>query len=228
MSKFFVGDVTVQDTLQRVAELSVDAVPGADIAGITLLLEGRPQTAVFTDEKAPEIDSTQYGTGVGPCLDAVRHNQVYRIDDVDHDRQWRPFSQAAASHGVRSVLSVPLLAGHQAIGALNLYSRSPAAFSAEDVNLGIAFATQAAILLAASQAHWDGQALADDINATLAAKATVEQAKGILMKGQGCSSAEALQILVHAAQRENRKVPDIAAELVAKTSGESAAGAGQR
>jgi GAF domain-containing protein len=217
IARFCIGDATLQETLQHVAELSLDAVQSADIAGLTMLIEGRPQTAVFTDEAALEADSAQYETGIGPCLDAFRHKQIYRIDDVDEDRQWPAFSEVAAGHGLRSVMSIPLVARHEGVGALNLYSRTVEAFSDEDAEVGIAFATQAAILLANSQAYWDAEQLQADMGTVIESWATIEQAKGVLMGAHPCSEEEALQILVRTAQRENRKVPEVAEELVART-----------
>ncbi len=73
LSKFFVGDGTLKETLDRVAHLATEAVPAADMAGLSMLVDGRARTAVFTDEDAPEIDSAQYETGIGPCLDSFRH-----------------------------------------------------------------------------------------------------------------------------------------------------------
>lgn len=217
ISMFCVGDATLQETLLRVAELGLDAVPSADMAGITMLLEGRPRTAVFTDDTAPEIDSAQYEAGTGPCLDAYRHRQVYRIDDVTEDQQWPAFSEAAAAHGLRSVMSIPLLARHEGVGALNFYSRATKSFTDDDVQVGIAFATQAAILLASSQAHWDAEQLHGDMATVMESWATIEQAKGILMGVRPCGEDEALQILVETAQRQNRKLPEVAEELVART-----------
>ena len=216
MARFYVGDATLHEALQRVSELSLEALPGADFAGITMLLEGRPRTGVFTDEAAPEIDSTQYETGIGPCMDAFRHKQVFRIDDVHTDHQWVAFSETAAAYGVCSVMSLPLIAGHEGLGALNFYSRTKA-FSDEDVEVGIAFATQAAILLANAQAYWDAQQLSENVNAAMQSRAIIEQAKGILMGAQQCTADEAFQILVRISQRENRKLREIAEEFVTRT-----------
>lgn len=217
ISRFCVGDASVQETLQSVTELGLDAMPSADLAAVTMLLEGRPQTAVCTDPTAREIDSAQYETGIGPCLDAFRHKQIYRIEDVNKDHHWPAFSEAAAAHGLRSVMSIPMLARHEGIGALNFYSRSVEAFSDDDVQVGIAFATQAAVLLANSQAHWDAEQLQSDMATAVESWATIERAKGILMGAHPCSEDEALQILVRTARRENRKLPEIAEELVART-----------
>ena len=225
MSGFFVGDATLGDTLQRVSDLACAALDNADMVGITMLVEGRPRTAVFTDDDAPEIDAAQYETSIGPCLDAFRHRQVFRIDDMEKDQQWPPFSEAAAAHGIQSSLSLPLLARHEGVGALNAYSRSSAAFSDEDVRVGLQFAAQAAIVLANSQAYWDAHQLGQDMAEAMKSRATIEQAKGILMGAQRCSADEAFQILVRASQRENRKLREMAAELVARTEDGRAGGA---
>ncbi|MDQ4091213.1 MAG: GAF and ANTAR domain-containing protein [Actinomycetota bacterium] len=216
MSRFFVGDATLRDTLKRVSELACAALPSADMVGITMLVEGRASTAVFTDETAPEIDAAQYECGIGPCLDAFRHQQVYRVDDIEKDHQWPSFSEAAAARGIRSTLSLPMVARHEGVGALNFYSRSEAAFSAKDVNMGLQFATQAAIVLANSQAYWDAHQLGQDMSEAMKSRATIEQAKGILMGAQRCSADEAFQALVRASQRENRKLREMAEEIVAR------------
>ena len=216
LSRFFVGDGTLKETLDRVANLAQEAVPATDMAGLTMVVEGRARTAVFTDDEAPEIDSAQYETGIGPCLDAFRHQEVFRIDDTTKDERWAPFSEAAAAHGIRSTVSLPLIANHEGVGALNFYSRSAAAFTDEDVEVGARYATQAAIVLANSQAYWDAYQLSQDLATAMRSRAVIEQAKGILMGAQRCSPDEAFQILVRASQRENRKLRDIAEELVSK------------
>lgn len=213
LSRFFVGDGTLAETLQRVAELAQQAVPRADFAGITMLVEGRPKTGVFTDEASPELDATQYETGAGPCLDAFRHQTVYRIDATAEDTCWPAFSTAAAARGVNSTLSLPLVANHEGVGALNLYSRGEEAFSDEDERIAMQFAGQAGIVLANAQAYWDAHQLSQDLNEAMKSRAVIEQAKGILM-AQGRTADEAFQILVRASQRENTKLREVAADLV--------------
>src|SRR4051812_41340110 len=92
LSRFFIGDQTVQDTLSRVAELAVEAVPVAAYAGMTTVQDGRVRTSVFTDPSSPQIDQAQYDAGVGPCLDALRYGDVFIVRSTVDDRQWRPFS----------------------------------------------------------------------------------------------------------------------------------------
>src|SRR5690349_22392141 len=99
LSRFFVGDSTVQETLDRVADLTLEAVPSADLAGITMIVEGRERTAVFTDETAPEIDQAQYDAGTGPCLDAFNENRITEIPSTREPGPWPEFRAAASQHG---------------------------------------------------------------------------------------------------------------------------------
>ena len=174
MSRFFVGGATLRDTLDEVARAAKQAVCGADLAGLTMVVDGRPSTTVFTDEEAVEIDKSQYATGIGPCLDALRDGTLSRSNRLEDDSQWPPFSEAAVAHGFHSVLSLPVLTGQEAVGALNFYSRCPGAFAGDDaVLVGNQFANQMAIVLAGgrggSQATIDAAAdLADRIDSVIA------------------------------------------------------------
>jgi putative methionine-R-sulfoxide reductase with GAF domain len=144
---FLTGDVSRQDTLRLVVEAGLQALPHADMAGITMVVDGRATTGVYTDDVVAEIDAVQYATGMGPCLDAFRQGKVYRIDSVEADRNWPSFSQAAVAHGVRSTISLPLVAGSDAVGALNFYSRTARAFAGDAAEVGMQFAAQAAVVL---------------------------------------------------------------------------------
>lgn len=54
LSQFLVADVSLSDTLLRVSRITTDAMPSAEMAGISLLDDdGKPTTAVFTDESRP-------------------------------------------------------------------------------------------------------------------------------------------------------------------------------
>lgn len=215
LSRFFVGDGTIHQTLLRVSELTVEAIPAADLAGITMIVEGRQRTAVFTDEAAPEVDQAQYDTGEGPCLDAFEKQQVFRIESTREDGPWPAFRRAAAEHGIGSTLSFPMAVDKQPTGALNLYSYRERAFSTDDEQIGELFASQAAIVLANAQAYWDARDLSERLGDAMKSRAVIEQAKGMLMSAQRCNEEEAFELLVRASQRENVKLRDIASRIVA-------------
>jgi GAF domain-containing protein len=214
LSRLLVNEEALDDTLQRVADLACRNIGGADVAGVTLLRDGKPTTAVFTDPTSPEIDSAQYETGVGPCLDAFRHQQVFAVPFTTEDERWRPFSEACVEHGVMSTLSLPLAVRGNGIGALNLYSRQPAAFSEEQEQVGMMFATQASVALANAQLYDSAYRLTQQLQEALTSRAVIDQAKGILMKEHGVGADEAFELLRTRSQRENRKLRELAEELV--------------
>jgi GAF domain-containing protein len=214
LSRFFIGDSTMGDTLQRVIDLAVVAVPPAAYTGISMLVDDVVTTSVFSDAEVAEIDETQYKAGTGPCLDAFRDGVVNVIRSTERDVRWPEFSRRAFDHGVRSSLSLPLLVGDDSVGALNFYSRQEDAFTDEDQQNGQTFAVQAAVVLANAQAYWDARTLGERLGDAMHSRAAIEQAKGILMAQSHIDPDAAFDLLRAASQRENRKLRDIAQELV--------------
>jgi GAF domain-containing protein len=214
LSRLLVNEEALDDTLQRVADLACRNIGGADVAGVTMLRDGKPTTTVFTDPTSPQIDSAQYETGIGPCLDAFRYQQVFRIKSTPEDEQWRAFSQAAAEHGIMSTMSLPLGVRDTGIGALNLYSKQPAAFSEKDEELGLMFATQASVALANAQLYASAYRMTQQLQEALTSRAVIDQAKGILMGQHRISADEAFNVLRTKSQNENRKLRELAQELV--------------
>jgi GAF domain-containing protein len=213
LSQFFISDGTLGDTLLRVAQLACEAVGPAGLAGLTLLVDGKPATGVFTDPEAPQIDAAQYESGHGPCLDAFRHQQVYRIDSTAGERRWPEFAGLAAAHGIVATASIPVTARGESLGALNFYSRT-GPFDDSCTWQAELFAQQAAIVLSNAQVYWDARQLGENLQQALRSRSVIDQAIGILLAGGGRTPEEAFQLLVRASQRENRKLRDVAAEMV--------------
>ncbi len=209
-----IDEEPLEATLDRVMRLAADNIRGVDLSGVSLMREGKVETAVCTDQEAAEIDFVQYETGVGPCLDAFRHRQVTRIESTTDDELWPEFSQGAADHGVLSTLSLPLVVRDEAIGALNLYSRAADGFDEQDEQLGIRFAQQASVALANAQTYQSAHRLTRELNEALASRAVIDQAKGIIMGSARVDADGAFELLVKQSQTKNRKLREIAQELV--------------
>jgi GAF domain-containing protein len=210
-------DTPVTDLLQRVTTLAARTIGNCALAGITVMQHGRPETAVSTDVRAPRVDQVQYDNDSGPCLDALRLGQVMRIADTATETRWRPFCDAALAERLRSTLSVPIdVSGHRTdvLGSLNLYSEVPDGF-AEAAGATESFAHQAAIVIANAQAYWGAKDLSDQLQFALESRAVIEQAKGILMGRENIGADRAFEVLVRASQRENRKLREIASDIVA-------------
>lgn len=217
LSQFFVGDKTMLQTLNRVAEMTTRAIPEAELVGITMMADGKLATTAFTDPEAPQIDQAQYESGNGPCVEAFRTGKVLRIDSTDDDERWPEFSAACVAHGIHSTLSVPLAVDATTHGAMNLYSRSHASFGAAQLSTASLFAAQAAVVIANASSYWAARARSEQLEQALASRAEIEQAKGIIMSTMRCTADEAFQVLVKQSQRENRKLREVAREIVDQT-----------
>jgi AmiR/NasT family two-component response regulator len=55
----------------------------------------------------------------------------------------------------------------------------------------------------------------DDVHKAMEHRADIEQAKGVIMHSMGCSAHAAFAVLVAASQRENVRLRDVAARIVA-------------
>ena len=214
LTRYFVGNQTLGDTLHEVADLTTLAVPVADHVGITLLVDGKLATSVFTHPEVPEIDRAQYRTGDGPCVEAYRTGVPFVIDSTRVPGPWQEFRESAERHGVLSTLSLPLIADQGPIGALNLYAEIEHAFDDENRRVAQLFASQAAFVLANAQAYWDARSLSENLTQAMLSRAVIEQAKGIIMASMGCGPEEAWQLLKTQSQAQNIKLRDIADEIV--------------
>jgi GAF domain-containing protein len=222
LSRFYIGAATLEETLTRVSELAVEAIGPAEFVGLTMMVEGRQRTAIFTDKESPEIDQAQYDSGEGPCVEATEKNQPFTIESTLTESRWPAFCLMASSHGILSTLSLPMMMENGAVGAMNFYARTESAFSPATVAQAEPFAAQAAIVLANSHAYWDARALGERLSQAIEHRSAIEQAKGILMATQGCDADAAFDLLVAGSQRENVKVRDLAERIVTRaTKGEN-------
>jgi hypothetical protein len=122
---------------------------------------------------------------------------------------------AILEQGISSSLSLPLLALDEAVGALNLYSRDHAGFASSEA-VGEVFAARAAVTMANAAAYYRATELVGHLSLALDHRDVIAQAKGILMAKEGVSSDEAFDILRRASQRANRKLYDIATEIIGR------------
>jgi GAF domain-containing protein len=216
LSTFLVSDHSSADTLTRVAVLAVEAVPPAVFAGITMLVDGRVTTQTFTDPTCPEIDQAQYESGHGPCLEAFTNGSSVIVDSLATDDRYPEFAASAMAHGVRSTLSLPMLSGESSVGALNFYADSDAAFGETEAEVGRLFAAQATVVLVNAQAYWGARLRSEHLEQALVGREVIDLAKGIIMNAIGCGPDEAFDTLVKQSQQENRKLRDVAADIVAR------------
>jgi GAF domain-containing protein len=226
LSQTLSGRVPFEETLTQVARITVQAISGADGAGVTLLEKRCDPMIVASAPFVREIDTIQHRLGQGPCISAIADNQALRSGSLISDKRWPKFASRVGNLGVsraQSVLSLPLRLPGRVIGSLNVYAHVEHAFSEDSVRRGEDFAAAAAVTVSNMQALDQAQLYASQLEEALHSRATIDQAIGIIRSRTGGTTEEALDSLRAISQRENKRLSAVAELLVDQSAGRARA-----
>lgn len=219
LANLMVATPTMDGFLNDLARLATAVITPPASCGITLAQENLPLTVASSDALAAHVDEVQYGHDQGPCLEALRTGQIVGAPDMATEQRWGPYPAYALSYGVHSSLSLPLTVNGDTRGALNLYAGTAHAFGPSEQQHGELFAgpASAALTVVTRQVHQ--VQLSEQLRDALASRAVIDQALGILMGHNSCDFDTAFAILRESSQHQNRKLQDIATDIVKAVSG---------
>lgn len=205
----------------RVATMAVAAIGNADAVSITVLTWPEAHTAASTDERARLLDSRQYASGRGPCLEAAMSGKPVRAVMSESLYRWPEFVDGAHRVGVTASLSLPLVVGRhdneqELTGSLNVYSATASAFDSLDEELMRLYTVAAGHAITSADRLRTTRAAVTQLERTLVSRSGIDMAKGALMATHGCSPEHAFDKLVEESQRRNVKLRDVAAEMLAR------------
>jgi GAF domain-containing protein len=200
---------TVAETVDAVVRFALKAL-GCSYAGVAMVTRGRrPEVAAVTDPVVEEIYQLQIAAGHGPLVTVLTEQGTVLIRDTLTDTRWPQWAAKVAGLGVRSVLDVPLATRRDSrtVGVLGLYNDRADAFSADDEAVAHILARHASVALATAR-HEENMAQAVD------ARKLVGQAMGILMERFDLDADRAFAVLRRYSQDNNKKLRDVALELI--------------
>ncbi len=206
--------LALEELLVKVAGYAVQAIPGADGAGLTLLEADRADIIVKSAEFVRQIDDIQYSLEEGPCISAAAQGVTMRSGSLGGDPRWPRFGPRAGRLGVHSVLSLPLIAPTGVVGAMNVYAHAHNAFDERAEEIGEIYAAPAAITVHNAQILAQTSRLAVQLEAALHTRPVIDQAIGILRSRSGISPEEAFQRLRQISQTEHVKLAEVATTIV--------------
>jgi len=215
MSGVLVDGEAVNGVLQLVVSLARASIRGVDGASVSIRRNDTFETASATSDEIKRVDEQQYATGEGPCVAAMRDGQRHNVVLSRELGNWPSFAAEAMQHGMESMLSTPLQVEDRTIGALNLYSEAREPFDDHDVSAAQIFADHASVVVANTMSYAAAEATNQHLQTALETARVIGRAQGILMVRQECTSDEAFDLLRRASQRTNRKLREIAEEIVA-------------
>jgi GAF domain-containing protein len=187
---------------------------GSVTCTITVERDGGPATVASSSEQGRRLDETQYAFDDGPCLTAARQQRLVLIPDLKSDHRWSDYLEAALKEGVRSVLAVPIPTDPFSHAGLNCYANRMGAFSEETVALlGEHAAAMSRVLRIALRLH-GAEIHPDHLRAALKSRAVVDAAVSLIMLQQHGGREGALEVLQLAAKSGNRRMQEVATDIV--------------
>jgi PAS domain S-box-containing protein len=192
---------SVDDVVREVLRLAVGYLPQA--RAVRVLGEGVPPFDVGVgDPVVRELTALQRTVREGPVLDAADGVSVLSSDLADDDR-W-PALRERLPPRVGALLAVPL---DDAGAVLVAVAGSAGVFDEDDLNALASFGVHAGIAI--RRARTDAE-----LRRAIGIRQNIGEAVGILVERHRITPRQAFELLVDASQRSNRKLRDLARELV--------------
>ena len=210
-------DEVVDAALRLATTLTRSVVGGADGVSVSLRRRGKLSTVAATDQTISSMDATQYETGEGPCVDASTQGHRLYAESLDEESRWPSFTPRARALGIRAILSSPLLVENRAVGALNIYSRTPAAFTPEAQALASKFARATSTILNAAETDETDDYLSVRFLGALRAREVIAQAQGVLMERDGLAEHDAYSVLRRLSLEKGRPLQERAEVIIEST-----------
>lgn len=207
LARDLLAQESVDATLERITTSATELVEGCDAAGILMLYGRKVESLAPTDPLVVDSDQLQERLEEGPCFDAARTsqgNRVFRISDLTQEQpRWPAYAPGARKLGVGSMMGFLLFTEDEDLGALNLYSHSPGAFTEASELAGWLLASHAAV--AFSSARTQAQ-----LERAVATRHVIGEAMGILMGSHRLTEEEAFDVLRRFSQEHNVKLREVA------------------
>lgn len=209
----------VESYLAQVALMVDDVSPVIAGVGVTVRRHGQVLSVATSNALAASVDEVQYGMDTGPCLQSLRTGELVSVPDVARETRWDRYPDHALSRGVLSSLSVPLDVAGKTVGVVNAYASQPESFTADLSDRVRTFAAQAQVALALALRSAEQSDAVHQLHTAMQSRSLIDQALGILMARQRCTADEAFAVLRAGSQSRNRKLADIAADIITSTTG---------
>jgi GAF domain-containing protein len=213
-----IGD-ELSNGVQRVIAATKELF-GASGAGVMMVDETAMLRAVAaTDERGFLLETQQEECGRGPCVDALTFDQVIWSTDLANDDRWPALVPELPDAGVRAVLGLPIHVGPVPVGSLNVYRDQPSEWSPAEIDALSAYATVIDGLFRAALQARNREELADQLQHALDHRVVIERAVGVVMGREAIDAVTAFNKLRDVARSSERKVADVATELLARIPG---------
>jgi hypothetical protein len=179
-----------------------------------------------TDQASERLAELQQMLGEGPCHDvlaAAAPVLAPDLRDTESSRRWPAFALEARRTGATAIFAFPLVIGAIRAGVIGLYRNSAGPLSSLQLRDCLLLADTATVLLldsldggAGPAASHDGTRPGGQAPDLAVHRVEIDQATGMLTVQLGVTAAEAFARLRAYAYTEDRRLADVASDIVAR------------
>jgi hypothetical protein len=205
-------------TVENVCATAI-AVAGVEGATIVVTLESqRRETVYVSSQVVSDVEELAETIGEGPGVDACLNGPVLVGDlaTAESDLRWPAFAPAAVAVGIRAAFGLPLQVGGIRLGVMNLYRSNAGPLDREPLADALTLADAVCTLLLDVRT---GEAAGADsrwVDQHGPHHPEVHQATGMLTVQLGVTAAVALVRLRAYAFAHDRRLREVAADVVAR------------
>jgi hypothetical protein len=207
-------DFDVADFLHLLTGRASELLDVAEV-GLLLATGGTLHVMASSSERARSLELFQLQNEDGPCIDCFRTGTAVIVEDLDHERErWPRFVPVARAAGFASVHALPLRLREERIGVLGLLGPTPGRLGESDLVAGQAMADMATIAILQQRTIQQSVTTTEQLQTALASRIVIEQSKGILAERYGIALDDSFQQLRRYARNHNRRLHDVAQDLI--------------
>jgi transcriptional regulator with GAF, ATPase, and Fis domain len=209
-----VDEHEVGDVLGRLVQDCARLYPADAVAVMVADAHGALELLSASSHRSQELELLQIQHSTGPCVDAIHENRlVTATGREDLEARWGEVGTAISEAGYHSVRAIPMHWRGRALGGLNVFLAADTRPADDAETVGQMFA-DAATLVVVQSTDVPADQVAARIHEAVSARATVEQAKGVLAYRHGVDMATAYELLTKAAEADSTALSETARRVV--------------
>ena len=210
IAQVITSDMYLDDILKLIVTVTAQTL-GSKICSI-MLVDEKSQELIIRATQSISEDYNQkppLKTGEGIAGKAAEEKRAISIYDVTKEKEYK-YKDIARKNGLVSLLCVPLIVKGRVIGVINLYTSKLHKFTKNEVNMLTAVANQAAMVIENTELMVRTRVIQEELET----RKLVEKAKGILMKEQGLSEAEAYRTIQKYSMDSRKSMRQVAEAVI--------------
>lgn len=210
IAQVITSDMYLDDILKLIVTVTAQTL-GSKICSIMLVDEKSQELSIRATQSISEDYNKKPPLKIGEGIagKAAGEKRAISIYDVTQEKEYK-YKDIARKNGLVSLLCVPLMVKGRVIGVINLYTSKPHKFTKNEAHMLTAVANQAAMVIENTELMVRTRVIQEELET----RKLVEKAKGILMKEQGLSEAEAYRTIQKYSMDSRKSMRQVAEAVI--------------